>query len=129
VADNWLGPAHPDPSRRDALSVPWGPFTPSGQTVWLNPPYVPTRLLRAFLVRAVETMTAGTPVLALVPASTGANWWHELVVPAAEVEFLKGRLAFGGPHSSGGVAPWPSALLHYRPGGDVPASGTVAPGR
>ena len=116
VPDNWLGPEHLDENRRDALTSPlWASLTPVGSTVWLNPPYKPVNVLRAFLARAVETADAGTPVLALLPASTSSQWWHELVVEqGASVEFLRGRLAYGGPHATGGVAPWPSALVHYR---------------
>lgn len=33
--DNWYGPDHDDPARRDCLSVDW----PTHGPVWLNPPY------------------------------------------------------------------------------------------
>lgn len=118
VSDNWLGPAHTDRSRRDALALDhWANLAPAGTVVWLNPPYAPT-LLRRFLVRAAATADAGREVLCLVPASVGTNWWHELVVErGAAVEFLRGRLTFAGPHSTGGPAPWPSALVRYRASG------------
>lgn len=115
VPDNWLGPTHPEVARRDALAFAhWADLSPDGSTVWLNPPYAPPLLTR-FLTTAAATAQAGRPVLALVPASTGTNWWHACVVEAgAQVEFLRGRLVFGGPHSTGGPAPWPSALVTYR---------------
>lgn len=115
VADNWLGPNHHDPTRRDALAHDhWADLTPKGATVWVNPPYAPP-VLTKFLTRAAATAAAGTPVVALVPASTGTNWWHRTVVEAgASVEFIRGRLVFGGPHSTGGPAPWPSALVTYQ---------------
>lgn len=115
VADNWLGPTHPESLRRDALAYDeWAELTPYGTTVWVNPPYAP-QVLAQFLTRAAATADAGTPVVALVPASTGTNWWHQSVVQAnADVEFLRGRLVFGGPHSTGGPAPWPSALVTYQ---------------
>jgi hypothetical protein len=113
----WLGPTHASKPRRDALAwASWAELTPAGTTVWLNPPYAPA-LLRRFLARAVATSDAGTPVIALIPASTGAHWWHDFVLaPGADVEFLRGRVSYGGPHSTGTPAPWPSALVTYRPG-------------
>lgn len=115
VPGNWLGPKHPDKSRRDALAFDhWADLAPEDTTVWLNPPYFPMPLLRGFLERAVATAQQGRGVVVLVPASTGTHWWHDFVVdPAARVEFLRGRLTFAGPHSTGGPAPWPSALVTY----------------
>lgn len=112
VPNNWLGPKHPDKSRRDATAYEdWSELTPPGSEVWVNPPYTPIPLLRQFLERAARTASKGTSVMVLVPASVGTNWWHELVLGAgAEVEFLKGRLAYTGPHSQGaprlGPAHW-----------------------
>lgn len=115
VPDNWLGTRHVDPRRRDALSgASWAALAPPQTTGWLNPPYLPTTLLRGFLGRAARTAEEGIPVVALVPASTSSSWWHDLVIdPGATVEFLRGRLIYGGPHSTGGSTPWPSALVHY----------------
>lgn len=117
VVPNYLGPDHEVPARRDALAFDdWSLLAGDG-AVWLNPPYMPTRLLSAFLARAVATAVAGVPVVGLVPASTGAaGWWSGVMDPGAEVEFLRGRLAFTGPHSTpGATAPWPSALVVWAP--------------
>ncbi len=115
VEGNWFGPTHSDRERRNALAFSdWADFTPAGSVVWLNPPYEPRVIVR-FLEVAHATAKAGVSVIALVPASTGAKWWHEKVLGVgAEVEYLRGRLTFWGPHSSGGPAPWPSALVIYR---------------
>jgi len=114
VKENWIGPTHPDPTRRDALALEhWADLAPAGTAIWVNPPYAP-KLLPQFLLKAAATAAAGRSVVALVPASTGTNWWHRSVVEVqADVEFLRGRLVFGGPHSTGGPAPWPSALVTY----------------
>jgi hypothetical protein len=112
IVEEYIGPDHPVRTRRDALTTYWPDHAGEG-VVWINPPYRPV-LLRRFLSKAVETATAGTPVVALIPASTGSIWWHENVVNVgAEVEFLQGRLRFGGPHSGGGPAPFSSALVHW----------------
>lgn len=115
VEGNWLGPTHDDPDRRDALAFDdWAELTPQGTAAWLNPPYTPVVALRAFLERAVATAAAGREVWALVPAATGSSWFQDLVVGAGGVpEFLRGRLTFTGPHSTGGQAPWPSAIVVY----------------
>ncbi|MGV8979192.1 MAG: DNA N-6-adenine-methyltransferase [Cellulomonas sp.] len=117
VPDSWLGPTHPDADRRDALAYrSWGRLVEPGQTVWINPPYTPVPLLRSFLEVAAQTAADGTAVVALVPASTSSAWWHDAVLGAgAEVEFLRGRLRFRGPFSTGGSAMTPSALVRYEP--------------
>jgi hypothetical protein len=55
----------------------------------------------------------GAIIVALVPARTDTRWWHEHVAQH-EVEFLPGRLRFGGAKHS---APFPSAIVIMRPEG------------
>jgi hypothetical protein len=118
VAD-YLGPDHVVPARRDALVRDWHALAEGG-AVYLNGPYTPS-LLRQFLAKAVETATQGTDVVGLVPASTDTRWWHDHVTSSgADVEFLQGRLRFGGPHATGGPAMFGSALLVWR--GSRPSS-------
>ena len=88
--------------------------------VFLNPPYLPSSLLGQFLSRAVATARAGVPVVGLVPATTGtAWWWNHVVDGGGQTEYLRGRLAFTGPHAKPGqCAPWASALVVWGgPGG------------
>jgi len=117
VPGAWLGPTHPDPERRDALGFnDWAGLVPDGQSVWLNPPYAPVRTITAFLATAARTAKAGVPVVALVPAATStAWWWDEVQGHPTEVEFLRGRVRFTGPHSTGGTPLWGSALVTYLP--------------
>ena len=61
---NWLGPDHPDPSRRDALVRAWD-VDSGGGAVWVNPPYGPTigaRLVKAATARPLNTVEAGESV-------------------------------------------------------------------
>lgn len=112
VVPNYLGPDHPETARRDALQVSWTLYAQTG-AVYLNPPYR-TSLLRPFLAKAVETQAEGATVVALLPAATSTQWWAEnILLPRAEVEFLTGRLRFGGPHVSGGPAPFASAIVTW----------------
>jgi len=118
LVPNYLGPDHPDPARRDALAFNNWAQLAGGGVVWLNCPYSPAKLLSEFLERAVATARAGTPVVGLLPASTGAAWWWtHIVEPAADIEFLRGRLSFDGPHAatSTGTAPWACALVTWKP--------------
>ena len=38
VPDNWYGPDHPEPDRRDAFTRYWATDA-NGKPIWLNPPY------------------------------------------------------------------------------------------
>jgi hypothetical protein len=57
----------------------------------------------------VSATSTAELVVALVPARPGSAWWHEYVA-RGEVEFLRGRLRFGGAASS---APFPSAVVVF----------------
>ena len=46
----------------------------------------------------------------LIPARTDTKYWHNYVMNANEVYFIKGRLKFGG--ASNG-APFPSAIVVF----------------
>ena len=85
----------------DGLALPW-----HGR-VFLNPPY--GREIGRWTNKArteVESENAQT-VVAVLPARTDTNWWHNDVASCAEVLFLRGRLSFG---DSGQCAPFPSAI-------------------
>jgi hypothetical protein len=47
----------------------------------------------------------------LIPARTDASWWHDYVIPPAEIRFIRGRLRFG---NSSNSAPFPSAVVVFR---------------
>jgi site-specific DNA-methyltransferase (adenine-specific) len=77
--------------------------------VWLNPPY--GHEIGAWMRKALESAaTTADLVLCLVPARTDTAWWHDYA-ERGEVEFLHGRLRFGGAAHS---APFPSALVTFR---------------
>ncbi|MQA35300.1 DNA N-6-adenine-methyltransferase [Modestobacter roseus] len=114
LVDTWLGPTNPVHERTDARLVVWADLVEPGQVVYCNPPYYPTSLLVQFLKLCAETASHGTGVIGLLPASPCAGWWVRWVADAgAQVEFLPGRLRYEGPFSSGGVAPFGAALVHW----------------
>ena len=46
----------------------------------------------------------------LIPARTDTKYWHDYVMRASEVYFVKGRLKFGDSQNS---APFPSAVVVF----------------
>lgn len=88
----------------DGLRMTW-----PAVSCWCNPPY--GRQIAAWIRKAYESAQNGSSVVLLIPARTDTRWFHDLVLPHAEMRFLKGRLTFvGAPHP----APFPSMLAIYR---------------
>lgn len=52
----------------------------------------------------------GAVVVMLLPARTDTKWFHEYVLPYAEIYFIKGRLKFGDSKNS---APFPSMIAVF----------------
>ncbi len=74
---------------------------------WMNPPY--GRAIGAWMKKAYESGMEGALVVCLVPARTDTAWWHDYAMKG-EIEFLRGRLKFGG-HANN--APFPSAIVTF----------------
>ena len=87
-----------------------------GHRVFMNPPY--GRNLRAWMEKArSECRDNGVLVVALVPARVETHWWHDNVFDAfAHVHFIRGRVGFLLNGVASGKAPFPSAIVTYRPG-------------
>jgi len=103
VPDNWYGPDHLDPTRRNAFKCLWTGDA-KGLPIWLNPPY--GRVIGEWMAKANREVGLGSTVVCLVPARTDTNWWHNYCIQH-EVRFIKGRLKFG----NKGSAPFPSAVV------------------
>lgn len=79
--------------------------------VFVNPPY---SNIRAFIEKACVELAKGNckEVVILVPSRTDTKWFHDLVIRYNfGIQFLKGRLKFGGSKNS---APFPSMVLFLR---------------
>lgn len=99
---------------RDGLSQAWD------GVVWVNPPY--GRVIGQWVAKAYAESLAGATVVMLIPSRTDTGWWHDYVLASgAEVRFIRGRLNFGPKKSSKHSAPFPSAVVIFRP----PAAGAV----
>lgn len=89
-------------------------------TCWMNPPY--GRQIGNWIRKALESSLGGATVVCLVPARTDTIWWHAYAA-RGEVRFIKGRLHFGGAKHG---APFPSAIVIFRPPSSQPAAGIQA---
>lgn len=87
---------------RDGLKQEW-----TGRC-WCNPPY--GRQIAKWVKKAAESKAT---VVMLLPARTDTKWFHDYVLPNAEIRFIKGRLKFGGAKAS---APFPSMVAIFRNG-------------
>ncbi len=76
--------------------------------VWMNPPY--GRGISAWVEKAYRSAQRGATVVCLLPARTDTAWWHDYVTKG-DVEFLRGRLKFGGAKHN---APFPSAVVVFK---------------
>lgn len=88
----------------DGLSKSW-----EGFTSFINPPY--GRGMDRWIQKAYqESRKEDTRVVMLIPARTDTKYWHQYVMKADEVYFVKGRLKFGDSENS---APFPSAVIVF----------------
>ena len=72
-----------------------------------------------YLAEAIESALNQTypdteVIVALIPSRTDTAWWHDYVMPASEIRFIRGRLEFTGqaktnPQSHN--APFPSCVV------------------
>lgn len=76
--------------------------------LWMNPPY--GRVIGTWLKKAYESRATATTVC-LIPARTDSVWWHQWVLMADEIRFVKGRLRFQGAKDG---APFPSCIVVFK---------------
>ena len=76
--------------------------------VWCNPPY---RKILQWVKKAHDEVTSGNceKVVLLLPSDTSTQWFH-FAFEHGRVEFLKGRLKFGGALQN---APWGCLLIVF----------------
>lgn len=89
---------------QDGLLQNW-----EGYTAFVNPPY--GRGIDKWIKKGFdEAHKDNTKVVMLVPSRTDTKYWHQYVMKADEVYFVKGRLKFGDSENS---APFPSAVVVF----------------
>ena len=73
---------------------------------WCNPPY--GRQIGRWVEKSVKSFAT---VVMLLPARTDTKWFHDWCLPYGKIEFLRGRLKFGGCENS---APFPSMVVVFQ---------------
>ncbi|TAL62078.1 MAG: adenine methyltransferase [Bacteroidetes bacterium] len=73
----------------DGLVIDWG------KSNFINPPYS-RKLKEAFIKKALEESKKGKVCVMLLPVSTSTKIFHEVILPNAEIRFIKGRIKFIG---------------------------------
>lgn len=86
----------------DGLNRPWGTST------YVNPPY--GREIGKWIEKAYREGELGKTIVCLIPSRTDTKWWHDWVMQAHKIRFLRGRLKFGDATNS---APFPSAIAIF----------------
>lgn len=87
----------------DGLMIDWG------KSNFVNPPY--GRQIVAWCKKAYEEYNKGKVIVMLIPSRTDTQWWHDYIMRAKEICFIKGRLKFDDHKNS---APFPSAIAIFR---------------
>lgn len=79
-----------------------------GSRAFVNPPYSE---IKEWVAYGFNQTRRGGVVVMLIPSRTDTRWWHDYVMKAKEIRFIKGRLKFGGAKNS---APFPSAIVVFK---------------
>lgn len=89
---------------QDGLSLEWTGIC------WMNPPY--GREIKHWIKKAYDSSVQNdATIVCLVPSRTDTKWWHDYVMKASRIDFIKGRLKFG---DSKNPAPFPSAVVIFK---------------
>lgn len=96
----------------DGLKHPWTGPKHYRESIWMNPPY--GRGIEQWVEKAYCTSLSGLRVVALLPSRTNAPWWHEFVMKAREIRFIRKKVPFDGPVQ--GVPFWGSVIAVFGPG-------------
>ena len=80
-----------------------------GTRVFVNPPY--GRTIGQWIEKAWTESHHGSTCVMLLPSRTDTRFWHDFVMKADEIRFIRGRLKFGDSKNS---APFPSCVVVFR---------------
>ena len=92
----------PSNSKFNGLEIEWE------ETNFVNPPY--GREITKWCKKAFEESQKGKTIIMLVASRTDTKWWHDYLMKADEIRFIKGRLKFDDQKNS---APFPSAIVIF----------------
>lgn len=103
INDGYIDPC-PLHSKEDNLNIDFG-----NVKLFINPPYSDIKSWVEFAIRHHKKYK--NEIVFLVPSRTDTKWFHRLLDYGVELEFIKGRLKFGG---SGNPAPFPSVYIKLK---------------
>ena len=84
--EGWFDPCpHPRPDNFDGLQVSWG------ERAFVNPPW---GNVRPWVEKAILESGKGCVVHMLLPARPTACWFYDLILPNADVEWIRGRVPY-----------------------------------
>jgi site-specific DNA-methyltransferase (adenine-specific) len=97
----------------DGLAQPWEGF------VWVNPPYSnPKAWVEKALAEVRRPENAGRIwIVLLLPVAIDTAWFHDLILPNADIEFVRGRLRFIGWKGTPIGSPTAGNVLAFLPKG------------
>lgn len=87
----------------DGLNIEWG------KRNFVNPPY--GKEIGKWCKKAYEEYLKGKIIVMLIPSRTDTKWWHDYIMKATEIRFIKGRLHFD---DGDGCATFPSAVVVFK---------------
>lgn len=93
-------------ARESSLSSSWDGVG----TGWLNPPY--GREISMWTKKALESDRA---IVGFLPGRTNAPWWHDHVMKAIEIWFVRRKVSFANPDGWKGVPPWGAVVVLWSP--------------
>ena len=95
-------------AKDNGLSKSW-----EGETVFVNPPY--GKELKHWVKKSYEeSRNANTTVVLLCPARTDTQYFHNYMMKASELHFIKGRLKFENDSKEKNSAPFPSVIAVFK---------------
>ena len=86
----------------DGLEIDWG------RRNFVNPPY--GRQIGKWVKKSYLESKKGKLVVMLIPSRTDTSYWHDYIMKADEIRFIRGRLYFD---DAGGRAPFPSCVVVF----------------
>lgn len=96
----------------DGLIQKWAVMWPGVTRVFVNPPY--GREVGKWVERAYRaSREENCMVVMLLKVSSDTAWWHDYVMQADEIQFIRQRVRFIGPGKNS--PPFPSAVVVFRP--------------
>jgi len=87
----------------DGLASEWGNIN------FVNPPY--GNDIGKWIQKGYHENLRGKTVVFLIPSRTDTRWWHDYIMKAGEIRFIRGRLKFDDQKNS---APFPIAIVIFR---------------